>query len=105
MATKKCDKDKIKQLISDYNSGVTVANLSVKYGVHEATIRRYLRSNGIELGKLSHTSLMDSRVKLELKKIISKGLSLDETINEIDKMFVVDMRAQEKDTDFTIYHL
>lgn len=105
MATKKCNESKIEQLIQDFNSGMSVANLSTKYGVHEATIRRYLRSNGIELGKLSHTSIMDSRVKLELKKIISKGLSLDETINEIDKKFVVDMRADNKDKDFTIYHL
>lgn len=105
MATKKCDNDKISQLLAEYDSGCLVVDLATKYGVHQATIRRYLRSNGRELGKLSHTSLMDSSVKLELKKVLAKGLKLDDLISELDRLFVIDKRQLDEDNDFKIYHL
>lgn len=105
MAKKKCSNDSISQLLAEYDSGISVAKLATKYKVHEATIRRYLRQNGRELNKLSHTLYMDNKARIEIKKLLSSELSVEELIVELDQHFYIESRQQLEDEDFKVYHL
>lgn len=63
--------NKVEEIKSDYLSGIKVVELGIKYGVSEATMRRFLRDNEINLGR---RNLKDPQVLSELKKQIEELL-------------------------------
>lgn len=62
---------KVEEIKADYLSGTKVVELGVKYGVSEATMRRFLKDNEINLGR---RNLKDPQTLLELKQQIEELL-------------------------------
>ena len=94
-------------MLEEYDSGETPTNLAIKYGVHPTTIRRYLRDNNRKLGRVSHTIAMDTKVKVELRKVLSQLNinDIDIVISELDKNFLIEQRTDTYDEDFKVIHL
>lgn len=105
MANKKCNTNNIHEMLALYDSGVAVSNLARIYGVHEATIRRYLKSNNRELSKLSHVTFMDYKTKLELQKVLLNQSDISNIICELDKRFIIQLKETDEDEDFKVYQL
>lgn len=107
MANRKVNTETIKEILDRYDSGETPADLATSYGVHPTTIRRYLRNNGRELSRVTHTTEIDPDVKQELRRVLSKFNvnNTDILISEIDKHFIIEKRQGEKDDAFEIIHL
>lgn len=62
---------KVEEIKADYLSGTKVVELGIKYGVSEATMRRFLKDNEINLGR---RNLKDPQTLLELKQQIEELL-------------------------------
>ena len=62
---------KVEEIKTDYLSGTKVVELGIKYGVSEATMRRFLKDNEINLGR---RDLKDPQILLELKQQIEELL-------------------------------
>lgn len=107
LANRKVNTETIKEILDRYDSGETPADLATSYGVHPTTIRRYLRNNGRELSRVTHTTEIDPDVKQELRRVLSKFNvnNTDILISEIDKHFIIEKRQGEKDDAFEIIHL
>jgi transposase-like protein len=103
----KLNDDFLKEIVKEYDSGVTPADLAKKWGVHPTTIRRWLRSSGRELSRLSHSMELDREVKMQLRNILSKFnvKKADILISELDKHFLIEPRQEEHDSDFPIINL
>lgn len=107
LAVKKMNTKTIEDILSRYDNGESPANLANSYGVHSATIRRYLRSNGRTLLRESHITEIELNVKFELRRILSK-FNIENTdilISELDKHFLIDLRPEEGDDAFEIIHI
>lgn len=107
LANKKVNNDTIEEILKRFDSGETPADLATSYGVHPSTIRRYLRQNGRQLSRVSHTTEIDPETKLELRRVLSKFNvdNVDILISEIDKHFIIEKRQEEEDDAFQIIHL
>ena len=107
LANKKVNSDTIEEILKRFDSGETPADLATSYGVHPSTIRRYLRQNGRQLSRVSHTTEIDQDIKIELRRVLSKFNvdNVDILISEIDKHFIIEKRQWEKDDAFEIIHL
>jgi hypothetical protein len=107
LANRKVNTETIKEILDRYDSGETPADLATSYGVHPTTIRRYLRDNGRELSRVTHTTEIDPDVKHELRRVLSKFNvdNIDILISEIDKHFIIEKRQGEEDDAFEIIHL
>lgn len=107
MAERKLKNNSIEELLIEFDNGKTPANLAVKYGVHPSTLRRYLRVNGRKLGKIAHSSNLDSETKIELKRILVKYnvKNLDSLISELDESFNLEIKESTEDADFPIIDL
>lgn len=109
MAHKQFNSEVIDIIIDEYDKGETPANLALKYGVHPTTIRRYLREHNRRLGRLSHTTIIETDVKVELRKVLTQFnvKNLDIVISELDKHFYIERREinGSEDDDFKVIHL
>lgn len=107
LANKKVNSDTIQEILKRFDGGETPADLATVYGVHPTTIRRYLRQNGRQLSRVSHTTKIDTDIKLELRRVLSKFNvdNVDILISEIDKHFIIEKRQGEEDSAFEIVHL
>ena len=107
LAKRKVNNDTIEEILKRFDSGETPADLATSYGVHPTTIRRYLRQNGRQLSRVSHTTEIDPDIKLELRRVLSKFNvdNIDILISEIDKHFIIEKRQGEEDDAFQIIHL
>ncbi len=107
LANKKVNNDTIEEILKRFDSGETPADLATSYGVHPSTIRRYLRQNGRQLSRISHTTEIDQDIKMELRRVLSKFNvdNVDILISEIDKHFIIEKRQREEDSAFEIIHL
>lgn len=107
LAKRKVNNDTIEEILRRFDSGETPADLATLYGVHPSTIRRYLRQNGRQLSRVSHTTEIDQDIKIELRRVLSKFNvdNVDILISEIDKHFIIEKRQEEEDDAFQIIHL
>lgn len=107
LANKKVNNNTIQEILNRFDSGETPADLATSYGVHPTTIRRYLRNNGRELSRVSHSTEIELEVKVSLKRLLAKFnvTDIDAIINEIDRQFIIEMRQGEDDDAFHIIHL
>ena len=107
LAKRKVNSDTIEEILKRFDSGETPADLATLYGVHPTTIRRYLRQNGRQLSRVSHTTEIDQDIKIELRRVLSKFNvdNVDILISEIDNHFIIEKRQGEKDDAFEIIHL
>jgi chemotaxis receptor (MCP) glutamine deamidase CheD len=107
LAFKQLNNEVIHILLDEYDRGESPASLAIKYGVHPTTIRRYLRNNNRKLGRVTHATLIDTDVKVEMRKVLSKFniKNLDIVISELDKNFLIEKRMNTEDDDFKIINL
>lgn len=105
MAKKTLSEEQINQLIKEYDEGFgeTPANLSKKWGVHQTTIRRYLRERGLLERRQAHRVLLGDKEKVLLRKILLdyRVSNPDKLIMELDRHFELKKRELE-DEDFII---
>jgi hypothetical protein len=103
LANKKLKSDEIQQLLQGYDSGVAPADLALKLGVHPTTILRYLRSNGRKTSRIAHTTLISTKAKVALRRLLVKYKiqDIDLLISDLDENFIIKSR-EKKSEDFKI---